>query len=288
MSYMDIITADELKNIMERYNFIQNRVQEHYDYAVAQGYEVVCCMLQGSQNYKLDVYTDEYKSDIDTKAIVLPKFEDFCRMKEPVSTTLILPNNEHCDVKDIRVMFKTFEKQNINFLEILFTEFFVLNPKYKDLVAYMFAMADEVASINWNQALNCIAGMSKEKLNAMEHPYPTIIDKIEKYGYDPKQLHHIIRMNDFIKKFVSGEPYRNCLIPDDIEYLKKIKTTPMSLEEARKLAVDIDNETYEIKQKHLKQDNVIREDVIEKLRELSCNFIKQYLREQLLEEEENV
>ena len=213
---------------------------------------------------------------------------DFINGTQPVSTTVILPNNEHCDIKDIRVMFKTFEKQNINFLEILFTEFFVFNPKYKDLVGYMFAMADEVASINWNQALNCIAGMSKEKLNAMEHPYPTIIDKIEKYGYDPKQLHHIIRMNDFIKKFVSGEPYRNCLIPDDIEYLKKIKTTPMPLEEARKLAVDVDNETYEIKQKHLKQDNVIREDVIEKLRELSCDFIKQYLREQLLEEKENV
>lgn len=285
---MVLMTLKDFSFMIDRDKHIYKRVQEHYDYAVAQGYEVVCCMLQGSQNYKLDVYTDEYKSDIDTKAIVLPKFDDFCRMKEPVSTTLILPNNEHCDVKDIRVMFKTFEKQNINFLEILFTEHFIVNPKYKDLVKDMFLMADEVASINWNQALNCISGMSKEKLNAMEHPYPTIIDKIEKYGYDPKQLHHIIRMNDFIKKFVSGESYRDCLIPDEIEYLKNIKTTPIPLEEARKLAVDVDNETYEIKQKHLKKDNTIREDVIEKLRELSCDFIKQYLREQLLEEKQYV
>lgn len=280
---MEIMSAEEFKERMERDKFIQNRVQEHYDWSPSQGYEVVCCMLQGSQNYKLDVYTDEYKSDIDTKAIVLPNFDDFCRMREPVSTTLILPNNEHCDVKDIRVMFKTFEKQNINFLEILFTEYYVFNPKYKDLVFHMFAMADDVAEINWNQALNCIAGMSKEKLNAMEHPYPTIIDKIEKYGYDPKQLHHILRMNDFIKKFVSGKPYRECLIPDNIEYLKKIKTTPMPLEEARKLAVEVDNETYEIKQKHLESYNLIRQDVIEELREISCRFIKQYLKEQLLE-----
>lgn len=281
---MKSLNIKEFDEMMERYRFINHRVQEHYEYALSQGYEVVCCMLQGSQNYGLDVYTDEYKSDIDTKAIVLPKFDDFCRMKEPVSTTLILPNNEHCDVKDIRIMFKTFEKQNINFIEILFSGFVSINPKYAYLISKMFDMADDIASINWNQALNCISGMSKEKLNAMEHPYPTIKDKIDKYGYDPKQLHHILRMNDFIKKFVSGKPYKECLIPSDIDYLIEVKTNPMPLKLARELAVEFDNETYEIKQKHLKQDNVIREDVIEKLRELSCDFIKQYLREQLLEE----
>ena len=57
---------------MNREEHIMNRLSEHYNYAVGQGYEVVCLMLQGSQNYELDVYTDEYKSDIDTKAIVLP------------------------------------------------------------------------------------------------------------------------------------------------------------------------------------------------------------------------
>lgn len=279
-----IKTIEEVKFEFDRYEFLKKRVKEHFEYAQSKGYEVVCCMLQGSQNYGLDVYTDDYKSDVDTKAIVLPKFEDFCRNNEPVSTTLILPNNEHCDVKDIRIMFKTFEKQNINFIEILFTEFFEVNPKYIDLFIHLFSIADDVAKINWNQALNCIAGMSKEKLNAMEHPYPTIIDKIEKYGYDPKQLHHIVRMNDFIKKFVAGKPYRDCLIPDDVEYLKKIKTTPMPLEEARKLAVDVDNETYEIKQKHLDPNNIVRQDVIDELRDLACMFIKQYLKEQLLED----
>ena len=281
---MKIFSFEDIDENLKRYNYIKQRVKEHYDYAVSKGYEVVCCMLQGSQNYELDVYTDEYKSDIDTKAIVLPKFEDFCRNKEPVSTTLILPNNEHCDIKDIRVMFKTFEKQNINFIEILFTEFFEVNPKYIDLFIHLYSIADDVAKINWNQALNCISGMSQQKLVAMEHPYPTIKDKIDKYGYDPKQLHHIIRMNDFIKKFVAGKPYRECLIPDNIEYLKQIKTKPMPLEEARRLAFETDKETYEIKQKYLDPNNIVRDDIIEELRDLSCMFIKQYLKEQLLEE----
>lgn len=269
---------------MTKDEHIMKRLEQHYAFAEAHGYEIVCLMLQGSQNYGLDVYTDEYKSDIDTKAIVLPKFEDFCRNKEPVSTTLVLPNNEHCDCKDIRIMFKTFEKQNINFLEILFSQYVIINPKYETLIDELFDMADDIASINFNQALNCISGMSKDKLHALEHPYPNTVEEIEKYGYSRKQLHHILRMNDFIKKFVAGVKYSHCLIPNDVEYLKKIKTTPLPLDEARKLDVDTDNETYEIKNANLKADNVIRQDVIDHLQELTCKFIKQYLKEQLLEE----
>ena len=37
------------------------------------------------------------------------------------------------DIKDIRLYFDNFKKQNINFVEILFTDFYLVNPKYKDL-----------------------------------------------------------------------------------------------------------------------------------------------------------
>ena len=266
---------------MQRDKFIMNRVKEHYDFVIGKGYEVVCVMLQGSQNYDLDVYTENYKSDIDTKAIVLPKFEEFCKVNQPVSTTLIMDNNEHCDVKDIRVMFKTFEKQNINFLEVLFTKYKIVNPKYESLCRELFSMADDVADISYNQSLNCIVGMSKQKLVALKHPYPTIVDKIEKYGYDPKQLHHILRMNDFIKKFVAGKSYRECLIPTDKDYLISIKTIPLPLEEAERLANQTDEETYQIKELHKKEKESIRQDVIDRLQDLSYRFIKQFFVEEL-------
>lgn len=271
---------------MNRDEFIMNRLNEHYNFAIKQGYEVVCLMLQGSQNYELDVYTDEYKSDIDTKAIVLPKFDEFCKVEQPVSTTLIMENNEHCDVKDIRVMFKTFEKQNINFLEVLFTRYVIINPKYKNLCCELFEMADDVADINYNQALNCIVGMSKQKLCALKHPYPTILDKIEKYGYDPKQLHHILRINDFIKKFVAGKSYRECLVPDNKDYLLKIKTQPLKLEEAEQLAIQVDEETYQIKERFKKETTEIRQDVIDRLQDLSYRFIKQFFIQELTRQEE--
>lgn len=169
---------------MNREEYIMNRLQEHYN-EIKDKYEVVGLFLQGSQNYELDIYDDDYKSDIDTKAIILPSFKDIVYNKAPISTTLILENNEHIDVKDIRVMLDTFKKQNINFIEILFTKFKIINPKYENLIKPLFENNDRIARLDFNKALNCQCGMSEQKYVALKHPYPTIIDKIRKWGYDP-------------------------------------------------------------------------------------------------------
>lgn len=117
---------------MNREEYIMQELHKHYEEfkKVYPNRELFALCLQGSQNYGLDLYTDEYKSDIDTKAIVIPSFEEIILNKKPISTTHIMENNEHIDVKDIRLMFDNFKKQNINFLEILFTDFVMVNSKY--------------------------------------------------------------------------------------------------------------------------------------------------------------
>ena len=76
--------------------------------------EMFVLVLQGSQNYGLDIYTDEYKSDIDTKVIVIPSLEDVVMNKKPISTTHVLPNNEHLDNKDI-VQLKSDKKGQLQY-----------------------------------------------------------------------------------------------------------------------------------------------------------------------------
>ena len=247
---------------MNREEYINKRVKEHYDY-IKDKYDVIYLGLQGSQNYELDVYDNDYKSDIDTKAIVLPSFKDIVYNKQPISKTIVLENNEHIDVKDIRVMFETFKKQNINFIEILFTKYKIINKEYEDLIEIILKNKELIAHLNINQALRCMAGMSMEKLKALQHPYPTIIDKINKYGYDPKQLHHILRMNDFIKKYVRGENYKDCLIPDNKEYLIQIKKGILKEQEAVELATKIDEETKIIKDENIKEQDEIDKKAIE-------------------------
>ena len=268
---------------MNREQRIMKRVKEHYCYLSSKGYEIVFLALQGSQNYGLDVYDEDYMSDVDTKAVVLPSFEDFVYNRQPVSTTIVLENNEHIDVKDIRVMFDTYKKQNVNFIETLFTKFKIINSKYMDLVEPLFENREEIAHINVNQALRCMAGMSMEKLKAMEHPYPTIVDKIEKYGYDPKQLHHIFRMNDFIIKYAKGKSYEECLIPDDKEFLIDIKKGCYSLEEARELAKSKDENTKLIKEENIISEDIINQKGIEVLDKVKYDLLKAKFKEDIVE-----
>lgn len=228
-------------------NKIQNRIQEHYDTVISRGHEVVGVFLQGSQNYKL-----EYEnSDIDSKAILLPKFNNFVLNHSPTSTTSVLDNDEHIDLKDIRLMFDCFRKQNINFVEILFTPYKVINPKYEILFMPLIEKREAIARYNNYAAINCMCGMSLEKYKALEHPYPTIIDKIEKYGYDPKQLHHIIRLDEFIKRYVDGEPYEECLVSKQREYLIDVKKGCHTLQEARIIAKELTANIVTLKNEYM-------------------------------------
>ena len=195
---------------MNREEKIMKRVQEHYDYLQSLGYEVVCVCLQGSQNYGLDEYSDEYMSDIDTKAIVLPPLDDFIAAASPVSTVVIMDNNEHAEVKDIRIMFDMFKKANISYIELLYTEFKIINPEWAELIEPLFANRERISSYHRNQFLRCIAGMAMEKRKALCHPYPNLIEKIEKYGYDGKQLHHCVRLYNFITRYLGGESLDTC------------------------------------------------------------------------------
>ena len=195
---------------MNREEKIMQRAQEHYDYLQSLGYEVVCVCLQGSQNYGLDEYSDEYMSDIDTKAIVLPPLDDFIAAAPPVSTVVIMDNNEHAEVKDIRIMFDMFKKANISYIELLFTEFKIINPEWAEFIEPLFANRELISKYNRNQFLRCIAGMAMEKRKALCHPYPNLIEKIDKYGYDGKQLHHCVRLYNFIERFVNGESLDTC------------------------------------------------------------------------------
>lgn len=92
---------------MNRKERIMKRLKEHYQILQEKGYEIVGLFLQGSQNYNLDYEL----SDVDSKAIVLPSLDDILLNKPMTSTTLVLDNNEHIDIKDIRVMFNTIKNR---------------------------------------------------------------------------------------------------------------------------------------------------------------------------------
>lgn len=190
---------------------INKRVQEHY--LEAQEYfpkeSIVGIFLQGSQNYGLDTMY----SDVDTKLIVVPTFKEIALNKKPVSTTHVRANEEHIDFKDIRLYMETFRKQNLNFLEILFTNYKIINPAFQKEWDRLVAAREEIARMNPYRAVKSMKGIAMEKYHAMEHPYPSKLQLIEDHGYDGKQVHHLIRVEDYLDRYIRGESYTNCLTP---------------------------------------------------------------------------
>lgn len=211
---------------------IIERLEQHKQNILETKHEWVGIFLQGSQNYNLDYEN----SDIDSKVIILPTFEDFVLNFKPVSYTHVMENDEHVDYKDIRLMIECFYKQNVNFVEILFTKYRIINPKYADIFQKILDVRERIGRFNNYATVNCIAGMALEKQKALCHPYPSLIEKIKKYGYDAKQLHHILRMEEFLDRWINGEPYEDCLISKKREYLKDIKRSILPLDEAINLA----------------------------------------------------
>lgn len=274
---------------MDRKEYISRGLERHLEEfkKCYPDLELFCLVLQGSQNYGLDLYTDEYKSDIDTKVIVIPSLEEIVMNKKPISTTYICPNNEHIDIKDIRLYFENFKKQNINFLEILFSKFYIVNEKYHDLWDELVKGRELIAHLNPNQAIRCMAGMSMEKKKALCHPYPTLIEKIEKYGYDGKQLHHIIRMNNFIFAYGEGYSFEECLtyLPNKDEMLKA-KINGYSLEDAIKLANDFNEDTKNLKEKYLNSQDEINKEALNLLNKIQYKVIKRKLKDDIRKEEE--
>lgn len=224
---------------MTEFKVVMRRVTEHYEEAKTLFPEdrIVGIFLQGSQNYGLDLPT----SDVDTKLIVVPTFKDIALNSKPVSTTHVRTNNEHIDLKDIRLYIETFRKQNLNFLEILFTDYFIINPLYEEQWNRLVSSRELIAHMNPYRAVKSMKGIALEKYHAMEHPYPTKLDLIEKYGFDGKQVHHLIRVNDYLTRYINGESYKSCLKPSAnlVAHMLDYKKHQVSLEVAREEAHEV-------------------------------------------------
>ena len=214
--------------------WVMEQIHRHYEHALTiyDKEQIVGVFCQGSTNYGLDTEL----SDIDTKCILVPSFKDIAMNKKPVSTTNVLPNNEHLDAKDIRLYMNTFEKQNLNFLEILFTPYEILNPKFQKEWSRLVAAREKIARMNPYRAVKSMYGIAMEKYHAMCHPYPSKLDILAKLGYDPKQLHHLLRVEEYLERYIDGEMYAACLRPRNPGYLVAVKLGLYSLDEAKSIA----------------------------------------------------
>ena len=133
---------------------------------------------------------------------------------------------------------ETFRKQNLNFLEILFTDYYIINPLYERQWNRLVKNREEIAHMNKVRAVKSMYGIAMEKYHAMKHPYPSKIELLNKYGFDGKQVHHLLRVQDYLARYIDGESYKDCLRPtaEIVPHLLEYKRQQVPLEIAEKEA----------------------------------------------------
>lgn len=198
------------------------------------GYNVWAVNLYGSQNYKMDTPNSDY----DFKALVFPTFEEVVSVAKPVSKVYVYGDGQ-VDVKDVRLMFNEYKKQNCQFLETLFTDFYWVNPLYREEWEAVRALAPRVAHADVKRHLDAMCGMAMEKVHALCHPYEGKVELLNERGYDSKQLSHAYRLAFMMDKYMAGEDYKSLLVPnpDELKVLMDMKlyNPQLSVEEAKRL-----------------------------------------------------
>ena len=197
------------------------------------GLTVVGIFLYGSQNYNLN-----YKgSDIDLKAIVIPSINDIVFNNKPISTTIDIPDGL-CDIKDIRLMVQSWRKQNVNFMELLFTEYSYVNPLFYEFFRPLLAARETIVRYNEKRAVDCLRGFVYEKYYRLFKDTPSQHDEVTKYGYAAKQLVHMERLASLLEHYMKREPYMECLMvsPEERQKWIDLKTyspNPLSVNEVK-------------------------------------------------------
>ena len=195
---------------------IRQKVEEHLIEAIDTGLnmdKILFIALEGSQNYQLDLPN----SDIDTKIIVLPSLNDIVWNKKPVAMTHIRANEEHTSITDVRNYFSSLRKQNINFIETLFSPWIIVNRKYENEFKQLFDNRELIAHYNSVKAVKTISGIVDDRYKAIYNLNSKKADVIEKYGYDGKAVSHLIRIYAFLKRYIRNFPYKDCIVPDEEE-----------------------------------------------------------------------
>ena len=207
----------------------QKEVEKAKAFLEKEGYDVVFIGIYWSQNYWLDIYTDEYKSDYDFKAVIVPTLRDLVNNSKPISTTVEYKDWQ-IDIKDVRVFTETLCKCNPAYIETLYTPYSLFTSDYKKIIDER----ENLIAEQWIFLLKASYGMIKEKEKAFSHPYPSIKDKIDKFGYDPKQLHHIVRLFLLMKHYIYNDEFDMNTWKED-ELLMNIKLWKYPLEVADRM-----------------------------------------------------
>lgn len=250
---------------------IMTRLNEHYEIAKEdRDVEIFGIFLQGSQNYINERFFAN--SDVDSRAIYIPSTEDICLNRDISLPELILDNEEHIDRFDVRKFLKLIKTAGINNFENLFTEYYIINPKYKEFYDKLVEIREDIARADEKKFVMSTMGISKRDFDFLERRTGNEDYDIETFGYSRKRLSNIIRFNETIKAYLAGKDFSSCLKAMDEDLIYKIRRTDCyTLAEAREIAQNADEETKKLAHEFEKES---KHETYDKIDEIFVDLMK--------------
>lgn len=196
-------------------SMVIDRLNVHYNFAKEKFGEdnIIGLFLVGSQNYGTDVET----SDVDTKLIIAPTLSDIYAGNPCKNKTYKIPDSkDQMTVKDIRSFLSELRKQNINIVEVLFTNYYIINLIYKNSWQQLIDNKEIIAHYNLIAAVKATKGIAFDCYGRLYN---------EEGKVNPKQTANLVRLEYFLKQYINGKSYVDCIQPkgETLEYIKQIR-----------------------------------------------------------------
>lgn len=194
------------------------RVREHHEIAKSVFPEdlIVGVFLYGSQNYGMD---DEL-SDVDTKCIFVPSFDDLVFPLPLHNREEVLENNEHITFTDIRNFVRSIRLCDTTFIEVMFTKYFVLGPMFQGLWRDFASHRAEFAYYN-------PAGF----VNVGYRDMQAVLKRQENTAYNPKLAAMVKRYEFLARDYLAKAELESLYCPKEHEWLLQVKRGKCDIED---------------------------------------------------------
>lgn len=181
----------------------------------------------------------------------------------------------HIDVKDIRVFMDTVIKMNPSYMEMFFTPYSI----YLEEGRWIWSMKEIIPYLLSERGMlfaKACYGMFFEKEKAMCHPYPTTAHKIERWGYDGKQTHHMYRLLLMLKDFEKTGTMILHPPENEIQFLIDLKLNRIPLDEAKEMVEVWKVEMNDIRSRLEEKYKDIKSDAANIMVSMSRNAVFQF------------
>ena len=177
---------------------ILNKLQIHYDYADKYyPNHVLGIFAYGSMNYGFYI---EGKSGVDSYAIIIPSFEDIAHNRKNAGGEWNV-NGELIKYIDIRVFIAKLRAGSPNALELLYTNYYIIQERFKGFFTFFFNKRELISKANPENTMYAARGQA--------------ISYLTKRETTMKDIYNARRLLQFLYDYDMNKPYAECLVPQD-------------------------------------------------------------------------